>query len=173
MTSAAYLEWLSGSVADRARTPLKKRAPLTSRQRSVLDIICRELRAGRPAPTLREMGAELGIKSTNGVTDHLVSLERKGLIKRGEAQSRYIEVTPAGWAAMDLEPADPRMRSALAVVRDLPVGSVVSVSITPQMADLLGGITASGLYGTTREEVVERLLAEAIRQASMFTRGRR
>jgi SOS-response transcriptional repressor LexA len=54
----------------------------TARQRECHAIICTFLRReGRP-PTLREIGALMGIRSTNGVNDHLNALARHGFIAR-------------------------------------------------------------------------------------------
>lgn len=64
------------------------RQKLTNRQQEVLDFIqTRIMRDGYP-PTIREIGEELGIRSTNGVNDHLKALERKGYLNRTEAKSR-------------------------------------------------------------------------------------
>ena len=41
-------------------------------------------------PTLREIGAHMGIKSTNGVNDHLRALERKGYLRHREDGNRHI-----------------------------------------------------------------------------------
>lgn len=49
-------------------------------------------------PTLREIGAALGIRSNNGVSDHLIALERRGLIVRPDSIARGIRVTAAGYA---------------------------------------------------------------------------
>jgi repressor LexA len=46
---------------------------------------------GRP-PTLREIGQELGIASTNGVRDHLQALIEKGYIHRDERSARGIRL---------------------------------------------------------------------------------
>ena len=65
---------------------------LTQRQRAVLDCIRDALRRdGRP-PTLREIGAEVGIRSTNGVSDHLKALEAKGYIDRSSGRSRGVRI---------------------------------------------------------------------------------
>jgi repressor LexA len=63
---------------------------LTDRQRQALDYItdCLDLR-GYP-PTLREIGEHMGIRSTNGVNDHLKALERKGYLIREELKSRAL-----------------------------------------------------------------------------------
>ena len=56
---------------------------LTDRQRMVLDYICESIQDRGYPPTLREIGLKLGIRSTNGVNDHLRALERKGYLTRG------------------------------------------------------------------------------------------
>ncbi|HEX2513417.1 MAG TPA: transcriptional repressor LexA [Chloroflexota bacterium] len=69
---------------------------LTARQRRVLAVIEARLAAeGRP-PTLREIGLELGIASTNGVRDHLQALIEKGYIRRDERSARGIQVLRGG-----------------------------------------------------------------------------
>jgi len=49
---------------------------LTKRQAQTLDYIERQA----VPPTLREIGEVMGIRSTNGVNDHLAALVRKGRI---------------------------------------------------------------------------------------------
>jgi repressor LexA len=69
---------------------------LTPRQRAVLDCIRETLRRdGRP-PTLREIGVEVGIRSTNGVSDHLKALESKGFIDRASGRSRGLRILEPG-----------------------------------------------------------------------------
>ncbi len=73
---------------------------LTPRQRAVLDCIRDALqRDGRP-PTLREIGAEVGIRSTNGVSDHLKALEAKGYIDRASGRSRGLRILDPGGGAV-------------------------------------------------------------------------
>lgn len=63
--------------------------PLTDRQQQIYDIIKREIGNGRP-PTVRQIGAETGIRSPNGVMCHLNALEKKGYITRDARLSRGI-----------------------------------------------------------------------------------
>jgi repressor LexA len=56
----------------------------------VLGFIAETIRDRGFPPTIREIGNALGIKSTNGVNDHLKALERKGFICREGSQSRAI-----------------------------------------------------------------------------------
>jgi repressor LexA len=61
---------------------------LTDRQQQVLDFISRRINEQGYPPTIREIGEEMGIRSTNGVNDHLKALERKGYLKRDGLKSR-------------------------------------------------------------------------------------
>jgi len=61
---------------------------LTDRQSQILDFItCSIDERGFP-PTLREIGQHFGIRSTNGVNDHLKALEKKGFLVRDNLKSR-------------------------------------------------------------------------------------
>jgi SOS-response transcriptional repressor LexA len=72
----------------------------TERQGAILSFItgCVEDR-GYP-PTLREIGDHFGIRSTNGVNDHLRALERRGLIRREGLHSRAIRIVGVRWIAI-------------------------------------------------------------------------
>jgi repressor LexA len=66
---------------------------LTERQSQILNFIVRETENRGFPPTIREIGEEMDIRSTNGVNDHLKALERKGYLTRGEQQSRSLVPT--------------------------------------------------------------------------------
>lgn len=113
------------------------KAELTERQKQVLDFIrgCVEER-GFP-PTLREIGQHMGIRSTNGVNDHLKALERKGYLVREGLKSRA------------LRPVDmPLGRPAVAAANDLLDVPVV-------------GRVAAGAPILAQENVVDRLRIDA------------
>jgi len=63
---------------------------LTERQRHVLDFISDSIRKRGYPPTLREIGSHFGIRSTNGVNDHLRALEKKGFLHREDLKSRAL-----------------------------------------------------------------------------------
>jgi repressor LexA len=66
--------------------------PLTDRQRQMLDLVVATVcRTGRP-PTIRELMAESGVASPNGVSCHLKALERKGHLARHAAKDRGFTV---------------------------------------------------------------------------------
>ncbi len=76
---------------------------LTARQRQALDYIQNCLTERGYPPTLREIGQHMGIRSTNGVNDHLKALERKGYLVREELKSRALR--PVGFDEAEPEPA--------------------------------------------------------------------
>src|SRR5579872_5070399 len=69
---------------------------LTQRQQMVLDFIRQSILDRGYPPTLREIGARMGIRSTNGVNDHLRALERKGYLTREDMKSRALRPTNLG-----------------------------------------------------------------------------
>ena len=68
---------------------------LTQRQKMVLEFIQTTIDTDGYPPTLREIGNFMGIRSTNGVNDHLRALERKGYLTRKDMKSRTLRPTRA------------------------------------------------------------------------------
>ncbi len=66
------------------------RDQLTDRQKEILAFINRSIGERGYPPTLREIGRNFGIKSTNGVNDHLRALEKKGYLQREDMKSRAL-----------------------------------------------------------------------------------
>ncbi|MCC6875875.1 MAG: transcriptional repressor LexA [Sandaracinaceae bacterium] len=79
---------------------------LTDRQKAVLDFIVESIHDRGYPPTLREIGNHLGIRSTNGVNDHLRALERKGYLTREDMKSRTLRPTADGRPISSLVPLD-------------------------------------------------------------------
>lgn len=69
---------------------------LTDRQQQVLHYIRQSITERGYPPTLREIGAHMGIRSTNGVNDHLRALERKGYLTREDMKSRALRPVALG-----------------------------------------------------------------------------
>ena len=61
---------------------------LTERQGQILGFITNSIDERGYPPTLREIGRHFGIRSTNGVNDHLKALEKKGFLSREDLKSR-------------------------------------------------------------------------------------
>ena len=78
------------------------RAKLSPRQAMVLEYIESSITERGYPPTIREIAKHMGIRSTNGVTDHLKALERKGLINRDQARSRAIQPVHLHGAFVDV-----------------------------------------------------------------------
>jgi len=68
------------------------RPKLTERQQQLLQYIEQEVSTTGVPPSIRQIGAALGISSTNGVRAHLKALEKKGYIHRNLRTSRGISM---------------------------------------------------------------------------------
>ena len=80
---------------------------LTARQKAIYDFVVKTIRERGFAPSMHEIGRQFKIASTNGVSDHLKALEKKGYIRR--VGRRAIEVLNA-WG-----------KAVLSATRDVPV----------------------------------------------------
>ncbi len=69
--------------------------PLTPRQQEVLDFLVEHVNSKGYPPTVREIGAYLGISGPKGAKKFLDILERKGYIRRVSRSSRAIEIVRA------------------------------------------------------------------------------
>ncbi len=126
-------------------SPTKDRS-LTDRQRRVLEYICRSIKEAGFSPTLREIGNELGIRSTNGVNDHLRALERKGYIKRDDMKSRTLRPTERSLALVGGHADEPAEASPSALE---PSSDEDVLAI-----DVVGRV-AAGPLSTAYEDVVD------------------
>jgi repressor LexA len=66
---------------------------ITERQREIYEFIKAAIDGRGIPPTMREIGAQFDIRSTNGVDRHLAALEKAGLIKRERGKSHGIRLT--------------------------------------------------------------------------------
>ncbi|MFC1485533.1 transcriptional repressor LexA [Candidatus Latescibacterota bacterium] len=67
-------------------------AKLTSRQKAILTFIKSFAVAKGYPPTIPEIQEEFGIKSPNGVNNHLKALTRKGYLKRDSSRARALDI---------------------------------------------------------------------------------
>ncbi len=65
---------------------------LTKRQHSILEYIEREMRSRGYPPSVREIGAEVGLTSPSSVHSHLATLQREGYLMRDPAKPRALKV---------------------------------------------------------------------------------
>lgn len=80
---------------------------LTPRQKEIYDFLLKTMREKGFAPSIPEIGARFKIASTNGVSDHLKALEKKGYVRR--LGKRALEIVTASG------------QSALAGFREIPI----------------------------------------------------
>lgn len=68
---------------------------LSDRQRRILEVIRESVgRRGYP-PSVREIGAAVGLTSTSSVAHHLAMLERKGVLRRDANRPRAVDIRTA------------------------------------------------------------------------------
>lgn len=126
------------------------RPALTDRQAQALKYITDCLSDRGYPPTLREIGEHMGIKSTNGVNDHLKALERKGYLVREELKSRA------------LRPIDP-IESPSEAANSRP--DEIAVPIVGRVA---AGAPILAEENVTDRVVVDRHFLGAVKQQDVF-----
>src|SRR6476646_9992975 len=122
---------------------------LTDRQQQVLHYIRQSIRERGYPPTLREIGAQMGIRSTNGVNDHLRALERKGYLRREDMKSRALKL---------VENAGPVSTGSLQNAAPSEAGDMLEVPVL--------GRVAAGLPLYAEENVID-----TVRVDRMLVRG--
>jgi repressor LexA len=104
------------------------RGVLTDRQQEILGFISQSIEERGYPPTLREIGEHFGIRSTNGVNDHLRALEKKGHLQREDLKSRALRPVGApasSTANLGRKGDDPR----LADMVEIPVVGRVAAGL--------------------------------------------
>ena len=142
------------------------RRSLTERQQRVLDVISAGIAAeGRP-PTLREIGQQLGIASTNGVRDHLQALIDKGYIRRVERSARGIRLLPVQGQR---SPAQrPRVPPAPAVTMVPLLGRVAAGEPILAQQNVEGHLAMDGAIVRDGNVFALRVQGESMRDAGIM-----
>lgn len=71
----------------------RRLAPLTKRQREVVEVIWARVRKRQAPPTRRELAKQLGHCGTNGVLNTLKAIMRKGWLERDDERARGLRLT--------------------------------------------------------------------------------
>jgi repressor LexA len=131
---------------------------LTEKQRKALAFVQAEIRAhGRP-PTLREIGAHIGVTSTNGVRYVLETLERKGYLQRSPMLSRGIELTAR---TAVIKPFDE--------MRDVPiVGRVAAGAPLLASENIEGYVRVDRSLATSDETFALRVRGDSMKEAGIL-----
>ena len=79
---------------------------LTERQREILSFIVKETETRGFPPTIREIGEQMDIRSTNGVNDHLKALEKsmQKIVNEGQTFRRRVVTHDEALAELADEP---------------------------------------------------------------------
>jgi repressor LexA len=114
---------------------------LTGKRREILDFIAAQVRERGYPPSVREIGAAVGLASTSTVQAHLNTLQRQGYIRRDPTKPRALEVRydSTSGAAMERRPA-----RHVPLVGDIAAGVNVLASenveeLLPLPEDFTGG----------------------------------
>ena len=85
----------SGTVRDLPDGPADE-AGLTPRQRRVLEVIRESVESRGYPPTVREIGQAVGLTSTSSVSHQLMTLQKKGFLRRDPSRPRAVDVRMPG-----------------------------------------------------------------------------
>ncbi|HVR02579.1 MAG TPA: transcriptional repressor LexA [Polyangia bacterium] len=148
------------------------RGVLTDRQQAILDFITQSIEERGYPPTLREIGEHFGIRSTNGVNDHLRALEKKGHLQREDLKSRALRPT-SGPSSASASAA-----RALGAGRDPRLADVVEIPIVGRVAAGLPLLAVENVQdtvhvdkffiGQTREVFALRVKGESMIEDGIF-----
>jgi repressor LexA len=73
-------------------------AALTNRQEEILNFIIKRIKEKGYPPSVREIGANVGLSSTSTVHLHLTRLEEKGVIRKDPTKPRALEIIDPDYA---------------------------------------------------------------------------
>ena len=120
--------------------------PLTDKERAILEFVISATRLNGYPPSVRDICAETGIKSTSTVFSYIKRLEEKGYLEKEDGKSRSIRTK-----------ADPAERNSIRV---------------PLLGDVAAGLPILASEDLSGEEYIGgRLFALRIRGTSMIEAG--
>jgi len=125
---------------------------LTPRQKEIYDFLLKTIREKGYAPSIFEIGVKFKIASTNGVSDHLKALEKKGYIRR--VGKRAIEVMST------------LGKPLLAAIREIPI-----VGRVPAGKPFLSEENVEGFLTITNDMGSGKLFALQVKGDSMIGAG--
>ncbi|MFT4187259.1 MAG: transcriptional repressor LexA [Aeromicrobium sp.] len=135
---------------------------LTVRQRRVLEFLRDEVASRGYPPSMREVGAAVGLHSTSSVSYQLKQLEKMGFIRRDPFRPRAMEIfLPSGQGA----------RPAVGSADETAVDETGSGDVMPQAAyvPMVGQIAAGGpILAEERVEEVFPLPASIVGDGTLF-----
>jgi repressor LexA len=134
---------------------------LTKRQKEVLDFICEMVENKGLPPTIREIGENFKITSTNGVRAILSALTKKGYIRRKPLVSRGIELAKKAKAAFDYT----QKRDYLSVPL---VGRIAAGLPTLAVENIEGSIAVDRTFLPGGDVFSLRVVGDSMKDAGIF-----
>lgn len=138
------------------------RKPRGDTQDKILAYIQSEIQNRGYAPSVREIGEAVGLKSTSTVHGHLTRLEKKGLLHRDAMKPRAMGISPA-IGHID-EPCDSVQICSLPIVGNVAAGQPILAEenvedVIPLPAELVG----------EGEHFILRVRGDSMIQAGIFS----
>ena len=124
---------------------------LTKRQAAILSFIKEFARDKGYPPTIPEIQKEFGIRSPNGVNNHLKALIRKGYIKRDSSRARALEII--GW------------QKGLPIVGNIAAGAPILAE-----QNLEGYFKLDEIYRDSDDIFILRVKGDSMIKAGIFDR---
>lgn len=87
---------------------------ITKKQKKVLGFIYETIKSSGFPPTLAEIKDMLNVSSNQSVLNFLVSLEKKGCIKKEENRARGLKILPLGYKILEKRPLIPALGNSSA-----------------------------------------------------------
>jgi len=145
------------------------RGVLTDRQREILDFISQSISERGYPPTLREIGLHFGIRSTNGVNDHLRALEKKGYLQREDLKSRALRPVPASGRAESRASGGRRDARAPDVIEVPVIGRVAAGTPLLAVENVQDTVQVDRFFiGQSREVFALRVKGESMIEDGIF-----
>jgi repressor LexA len=121
---------MSGTEQPAATTPRRNGGTLSDnalsgKRREILDFIAAQVRERGYPPSVREIGAAVGLASTSTVQAHLNTLQKQGYLRRDPTKPRALEVRYDATSGAAIESARARL---VPLVGDIAAGTNVIAS---------------------------------------------
>jgi len=145
---------------------------LTQRQKMVLEFIQNTIDTDGYPPTLREIGNFMGIRSTNGVNDHLRALERKGYLTRKDMKSRTLrptQVVDRMLKSASVKPMEDELTTSYDDLLEIPILGRVAAGMLQEAIEQPSDHVRIDrmLVGTTRDVFGLRVRGESMIEAGI------
>jgi repressor LexA len=119
---------------------------LDERKLGILRFLARRTLEGEGSPSVREVGAAVGLRSTRSVHGNLGRLEKDGYVERAGGQHRSLRLTEKGWEAVSTLPHVGRVAAGrgLEAISDEAPYSLVAEILRGEPGGRVFFVTATG-----------------------------